>query len=52
MWIVGIIVNGISLITDIWAIVTGNWASIVALIVHAIIILYLFKPNVRAFFKI
>ena len=49
-WTITLILMVIGIIVAIASIVAGNGASIVSIIIHAVIIYYLFRPNVKAFF--
>lgn len=50
MWYLGIIFTVIGAVISIATIILGGFASIVTLIIDLIILLYLFKPNVKLFF--
>ena len=49
-WIVTIIITIISVVFNIISLVTGNFGSIVGLIINGVIIYYLYRPNVKAYF--
>jgi uncharacterized membrane protein HdeD (DUF308 family) len=49
-WIVTLIVSAISIIASIVEIAIGHRESIFSIIVPAIIIFYLYRPNVKAYF--
>lgn len=49
-WTITLILSVIGIIVDIASIVYGNVAAIVSLIIHAVVIYYLYRPNVRTFF--
>ena len=49
-WIVTLIVSAISIIYSIYEIAIGHRESIFSIIVPAIIIFYLYRPNVKAYF--
>jgi uncharacterized membrane protein HdeD (DUF308 family) len=49
-WTITLILMVIGIIVAIASIVAGNGASIVSIIIHAVIIYYLYRPNVKAFF--
>ncbi len=50
MWYLGVIFTVIGALFSIATIVLGGFAMIITLIVELIILLYLFKPNVKLFF--
>lgn len=50
MWYLGVIFSAIGLILSILAIVGGGFATIVTALIELVILLYLFKKNVKAFF--
>ncbi len=50
MWYLGVIFTIIGALFSIATIVLGGFAMIITLIVELIILLYLFKPNVKLFF--
>lgn len=50
MWYLGVIFTIIGALFSIAAIVLGGFAMIITLVVELIILLYLFKPNVKLFF--
>jgi hypothetical protein len=49
-WTLTLILSGIGIIVGIGSIVVGNLGSIFHTIINAIIIYYLYRPNVKAFF--
>jgi uncharacterized membrane protein HdeD (DUF308 family) len=49
-WTITLILMVIGIIVAIASIVAGNGASIVSIIIHAVVIYYLYRPNVKAFF--
>jgi uncharacterized membrane protein (DUF2068 family) len=49
-WTLTLILSGIGIIVGIGSIVVGNIGSIFHIIINAIIIYYLYRPNVKAFF--
>lgn len=49
-WIFTLIVNGISIILNAVSIASGNVGAIVGIIINAVIIYYLYRPNVRSYF--
>lgn len=50
-WTLTLILSGIGIIVGIGSIVVGNIGSIFHTIINAIIIYYLYRPNVKAFFN-
>ncbi len=50
MWYLGVIFTVIGAVISIATIVVGGFGSIVTLLIDLIILLYLFKPNVKLFF--
>ena len=50
MWYLGVIFTVIGAVICIATIVVGGFGSIVTLIIDLIILLYLFKPNVKLYF--
>lgn len=50
-WTLTLILSGVGIIVGIGSIVVGNFGSIVHTIINAIIIYYLYRPNVKAFFN-
>lgn len=49
-WTLTLILSGIGIIVGIGSIVVGNLGSIFHIIINVIIIYYLYRPNVKAFF--
>ena len=49
-WLLSLVLAVLGLIVSIIALVRGRFVTIVILILDAIILYYLFRPNVRAFF--
>lgn len=49
-WIVTLIVTGISIILNAVSIGSGNVGAIVGIIINAVIIYYLYRPNVKSYF--
>ena len=49
-WTITMIVSVISIIIGIASIATGNVGAIIQIIISAVVIYYLYRPNVRAFF--
>ncbi|MDD1724081.1 MAG: hypothetical protein LUQ07_03005 [Methanospirillum sp.] len=50
IWIVGVIITGLHLVLGLIGLLFTGGASIVSLIISAIILYYLFQPNVKAWF--
>ena len=49
-WIITLIVTVIAFISGLGSIIVGNVGAVIPIIINAIIIYYLFKPNVKAYF--
>ena len=49
-WIITLIITIISIIANIISLAGGNTASIIGIIIEGIIIYYLYRPNVKAYF--
>lgn len=49
-WIITLIVTVIAFISEIGSIIVGNVGAVIPVIINAIIIYYLFRPNVKAYF--
>ncbi len=49
-WIVTVILSIISLVIGIISLVTGNFGSIINIIIAGIIIYYLYRPHVKTYF--
>jgi uncharacterized membrane protein HdeD (DUF308 family) len=49
-WTITLIVSVISIIIGIASLATGNVGAIIQIIISAIIIYYLYRPNVKAYF--
>ena len=49
-WTITLIVSAIGIIVGIGSIVVGNTAAIFHVIVNGIVIYYLYRPNVKAYF--
>jgi hypothetical protein len=49
-WIVTLIVTVIAFISGLGSIIVGNVGAVIPVIINAIIIYYLFRPNVKAYF--
>jgi len=50
-WILTLILSGIGIIVGIGSIIVGNIGSIFHIIINAIVIFYLYRPNVKSFFN-
>jgi uncharacterized membrane protein (DUF2068 family) len=49
-WIVTVIISIFSIIMSIIAIATGNFGSIISLIINGVILYYMYRPDVKAYF--
>ena len=49
-WLITLIVTVIAFISEIGSIIVGNVGAVIPVIINAIIIYYLFIPNVKAYF--
>jgi hypothetical protein len=49
-WIITLILSVIGVISGIASIAIGNFGGIVSVIIYGVIIYYLYRPNVKAFF--
>ena len=49
-WTITLILSVIGIIVAIASIVAGNVSAIISIIIHAVVIYYLYRPNVKAFF--
>jgi len=49
-WTITLILSGIGIISSAVSIASGNPGAIIGIILYAIIIYYLYRPNVKAFF--
>jgi uncharacterized membrane protein HdeD (DUF308 family) len=49
-WTITLILSVIGIVVAIASIVTGNFSAIISIIIHAVVIYYLYRPNVKAFF--
>ena len=49
-WLITLIVTVIAFISEIGSIIVGNVGAVIPVIINAIIIYYLFRPNVKAYF--
>jgi uncharacterized membrane protein (DUF2068 family) len=52
MWYLGVIFTAISLILGIASLFTGVFVSIITLVIDGLILYYLFRPGVKAFFGV
>lgn len=50
MWYLGVIVQVIGLLLNLVSLVFGNLTAILSIVIELIILLYLFKDNVKSFF--
>jgi hypothetical protein len=49
-WIITLILSGIGIISGIVSIARGQYGAVAEIIIYAVIIYYLYRPNVKAFF--
>ena len=49
-WIITLILAAIGIVVGIGSLVTGNGGAVIGIIIEAVIIYYLYRPNVKAFF--
>jgi hypothetical protein len=49
-WTITLILSAIGIIVAIVSIAAGNVAAIINVIIHGVVIYYLYRPNVKAFF--
>jgi uncharacterized membrane protein HdeD (DUF308 family) len=49
-WTITLILSVIGIIVAIVSIAAGNVGAILSIIIHAVVIYYLYRPNVKAFF--
>ena len=49
-WTITLILSVISIIVGIASIATGNFGAIIHIIINAVVIYYLYRPNVKAYF--
>jgi hypothetical protein len=49
-WTITLILSVIGIILAIASIALGNVGAIVSIIIHGVVIYYLYRPNVKAFF--
>ena len=52
MWYIGLVVNILELLFGIATLIFGNFTAIVSIIINGLIVYYLFRPGVKAFFNI
>ncbi|MDR3075422.1 MAG: hypothetical protein LBU30_05240 [Candidatus Methanoplasma sp.] len=52
LWYLGVILYLLSLIVGVYALVVGGAVSIISIIITLVILWYLFRPNVKEFFRI
>ena len=50
VWIVGVVLTALGLLFGIVTLVMGGYSAIVGIIIAAIILYYLFQPQVKAYF--
>jgi uncharacterized membrane protein HdeD (DUF308 family) len=49
-WTITLILSVIGIVVAIASIVAGNVSAIISIIIHAVVIYYLYRPNVKAYF--
>jgi hypothetical protein len=49
-WTAAVVLSIIGVVMSVVAIVTGNFGSIVSLIINGVILYYLYRPHVKAYF--
>jgi uncharacterized membrane protein HdeD (DUF308 family) len=49
-WTITLILSMIGIIVAIATIVAGNVSAVINIIIHAVVIYYLYRPNVKAYF--
>jgi lysylphosphatidylglycerol synthetase-like protein (DUF2156 family) len=49
-WTAAVVLSIIGIVMSVVSIVTGNFGSIISLIINGIIIYYLYRPHVKAYF--
>lgn len=49
-WTAAVVLSIIGIVMSVVSIVTGNFGSIVSLIINGVIIYYLYRPHVKAYF--
>ncbi len=52
MWYIGVVVNVLELLLALATLIFGNFAALVGIVINGLIIYYLFRPGVKAFFSI
>lgn len=52
MWYIGLVVNILELLFGLATLIFGNFSAIISVIINGLIIYYLFRPGVKAFFNI
>jgi len=52
MWYIGVIVNIVEFIFAVASIFFGNYTGIIGAIINGLILYYLFRPGVKAFFSV
>jgi hypothetical protein len=52
MWYIGLVVNILELVFGIGTLIFGNFSAIISIIINGLIIYYLFRPGVKAFFNV
>src|SRR5918995_3593700 len=49
-WTITLILSAIGIVVAIVSFATGNAGAIISIIIHVVVIYYLYRPNVKAFF--
>ncbi|HEY7081531.1 MAG TPA: hypothetical protein VH500_17700 [Nitrososphaeraceae archaeon] len=49
-WIITVILSGISIVFGIFGLIGGNFLNIINIIISGVILYYLYRPNVKAYF--
>jgi uncharacterized membrane protein (DUF2068 family) len=49
-WTAAVVLSIIGIVMSVVAIATGNFGSIISLIINGVIIYYLYRPHVKAYF--
>jgi uncharacterized membrane protein HdeD (DUF308 family) len=49
-WTITLILSVVGIVVAIASIVAGNVSAIISIIIHAVVIYYLYRPNVKAYF--
>ena len=52
MWYIGVVVNVLELLLALATVIFGNFTALITVIINGLIIYYLFRPGVKAFFSI